>query len=257
MVGAPMAPGRFPLVLFSPGYGGSRATGAALAEDLASHGYLVVAVDHTYEAAAVKFPDGRVIYHDRPAEETPEEIAAAIGVRARDLSFTLTQIQSRWPVDPRRIAAAGHSAGGATAFEAARVDRRIRAAVDLDGGLSAPVTTDGVPVPSLLLTGSWHFDSWTEWADHQRAWGRHLAADGMGHYSFTDAPYYIAPGGLDDLPADIYAELFGTAAPARAAQLTRTYVRAFLDRQLRDQPTALFDRPSHRFPEVAIRWPHR
>ncbi|PPK70443.1 dienelactone hydrolase family protein [Actinokineospora auranticolor] len=256
---APILPGRLPVVLVSHGYGGSRATGTALAEDLASHGYLVVGVDHTYEAAAVKFPDGRVITHDRPAEETPEDVAAAITYRARDLSFALTAVSRRWQnsVDPRRVAAIGHSAGGATAFEAARLDGRIRAAADLDGGLSAPVTTEGVPVPALLLTGAWHFDSWTRWRDAQSGWGRHLAADTMGHYSFTDAPFYVAPGGLDQLPAEVYAELFGTVTPARAVRVQRTYVRAFLDRFLRGTPTPLLDCPTRGFPEVTVRWDGR
>ncbi|RLK59615.1 platelet-activating factor acetylhydrolase isoform II [Actinokineospora cianjurensis] len=241
-------PVRLPLVLFSHGYAGSRATGTALAEDLASHGYLVAAVDHTYEAAAVRFPDGRVIYHGLPPED---DIAAAIRVRADDLSTVLTELLRRRLVDPRRVAAVGHSAGGATAFEAARTDRRIHAALNLDGGLTSPVAP--VPVPALLLTGAWHFDSWTEWASVQRSWGRHLAVNTMGHYSFTDAPYYVEPGNLRALPADVFAELFGTVSPTRAVELQRTYVRAFVDRWLRGVPTAVFDREVARYPEVEIR----
>ncbi|WP_253831457.1 alpha/beta hydrolase family protein [Actinokineospora globicatena] len=245
---APGIPVRLPLVLFSHGYAGSRVTATALAEDLASHGYLVASVDHTYEAAAVRFPDGRVISHSMPPEE---DIAAAIQVRADDLSSVLTELLRRRLVDPSRIAAVGHSAGGATAFQAARTDRRIRAALNLDGGLPSPVAA--VPVPALLLTGAWHFDSWTEWASAQQVWGRHLAANTMGHYSFTDAPYFIEPGGLRALPADLFAEMFGTVSPARAVELQRAYVRAFVDCWLRGTPTALFDREVKRYPEVEIR----
>ncbi|MBM7771676.1 putative dienelactone hydrolase [Actinokineospora baliensis] len=249
---APTLSNRLPLVLFSHGYAGSRLTTTALAEDLASHGYLVASVDHTYEAAAVKFPDGRVIYHSVPPEQSPEDVAAAIRVRAADLSSVLTELLRRRLADPHRVAAIGHSAGGATAFEAARTDPRIQAAANLDGGLPSPVTP--VPVPALLLTGEWQFDSWTEWANTQHTWSRHLATSTMGHYSFTDAPHYIAPGNLRDLPADIFTELFGTATPTRATELQRTYTRAFLDRHLRGIPTAILDRPSARYPEVTIRW---
>jgi len=38
----------------------SRSTLTALAEDLASHGYVVAGIDHTYESHATAFPDGRV-----------------------------------------------------------------------------------------------------------------------------------------------------------------------------------------------------
>jgi predicted dienelactone hydrolase len=49
-----------PLVVLSPGFTSSRSTLTALAEDLASHGYVVAGIDHTYESYATAFPDGRV-----------------------------------------------------------------------------------------------------------------------------------------------------------------------------------------------------
>jgi hypothetical protein len=56
--GARALPGRLPVVLFSPGGNTSRVEYQALAEDLASHGYLVVALDHG--EAPVEFPHGRI-----------------------------------------------------------------------------------------------------------------------------------------------------------------------------------------------------
>jgi predicted dienelactone hydrolase len=49
-----------PLVVLSPGFTNSRSALTALAEDLASHGYVVAGIDHTYESHATAFPDGRV-----------------------------------------------------------------------------------------------------------------------------------------------------------------------------------------------------
>ena len=49
-----------PLVVLSPGFTNARSTLTALAEDLASHGYVVAGIDHTYESYATAFPDGRV-----------------------------------------------------------------------------------------------------------------------------------------------------------------------------------------------------
>ncbi|MHC8564032.1 alpha/beta hydrolase [Streptomyces albidoflavus] len=51
---------RRPVVLYSPGLQISRTLGTATAIELASRGYVTVAVDHTYEAPAVEFPGGRV-----------------------------------------------------------------------------------------------------------------------------------------------------------------------------------------------------
>ncbi len=47
-------------MVLSPGFTNSRSTLTALAEDLASHGYVVAGIDHTYESFATAFPDGRV-----------------------------------------------------------------------------------------------------------------------------------------------------------------------------------------------------
>lgn len=47
-VDAPRA-GRHPVLVYAPGAGNSRALGTVLVEDLASRGYVVVTVDHTYE----------------------------------------------------------------------------------------------------------------------------------------------------------------------------------------------------------------
>src|SRR3984957_902801 len=49
-----------PLVVLSPGFTNSRGTLTGLAEDLASHGYVVAGIDHTYESFGTAFPDGRV-----------------------------------------------------------------------------------------------------------------------------------------------------------------------------------------------------
>jgi len=52
----------FPVAVFSPGFGGTRLVYGALARSLASLGYIVITVDHTYEALVVEFPDGSVAY---------------------------------------------------------------------------------------------------------------------------------------------------------------------------------------------------
>lgn len=59
---APVDRGRCgrPVVLYSPGLLSDRSLGTVLIEELASHGYLVVAIDHTYDADQVEFPGGRV-----------------------------------------------------------------------------------------------------------------------------------------------------------------------------------------------------
>ncbi len=101
--GAPAAPGRRPVVLYSPGAGDPRSLGTTLCDDLASRGFVVVMVDHTYDACAVEFPGGRVETSVLPAElaeavpdpEHPDPVRVAallrkvLGVRVDDLRFVL------------------------------------------------------------------------------------------------------------------------------------------------------------------------
>jgi predicted dienelactone hydrolase len=123
-----------PLVVLSPGFTNSRSTLTALAEDLASHGYVVAGIDHTYESFATAFPDGRVttcLARQAPRRDRGEKVVTG---RAADVSFVLGELTSAhppWPgaalIDPSRIAMAGHSIGGAAAIPAMLADSRIRA----------------------------------------------------------------------------------------------------------------------------------
>lgn len=132
---------RFPVVLFSPGSGGVRTQNTAWAEELASHGYVVVALDYPYDSAVVVLADGRTIHTeiastgDRDKDDRPAVDWTA--VRAADLSFALTQLdhldrgEMTGPLtgrlDTRRVAVNGHSMGGAVTLQAARQDQRLDA----------------------------------------------------------------------------------------------------------------------------------
>ena len=60
----PVAEGNFPVLIFSHGYG-SKATGYyALLAELASQGYIVINMNHTYESLGMTAPDGSVRYFD-------------------------------------------------------------------------------------------------------------------------------------------------------------------------------------------------
>lgn len=119
--GAPAREGRLPVVLFSPGSGETRVIYQALAEDLASHGYLVVAVDHTGEAP-VELADGRIL-PVAPALFAPPETRGLA-----DLRFVLRRLNTLGfgpRADLRRVAAIGHSLGGSTAALLMRAERRF------------------------------------------------------------------------------------------------------------------------------------
>jgi predicted dienelactone hydrolase len=242
--------GGLPLVMLSPGFSFPRSSLTALAQDLASRGFVVAGVDHTYEAAAITFPDGRVTTclvctMLRDFAVTPGQVTAS---RAEDLSFVLDQLADHAyagiRVDPRRVAVAGHSIGGASAAVVMLRDRRFAAGANLDGTFYPPVTT-ALRRPFLMVEAESHGadPSWNTTWTHLSGWRCRLTVAGLTHGSFTD---YAVLGDQVGLPTQ-------TASGTRSAEITRTYVAAFLDRQLRHRYAPLLDGPSAAFPEVTVR----
>ena len=249
-----------PLVVLSPGFTNSRSVLTALAEDLASHGYVVAGIDHTYESFATAFPDGRVTTclareTRRTGEGFWEKLPAG---RAADVSFVLDELTGAhpaWPgaglIDPSRIAMAGHSIGGAAAIPALLADSRIRAGIDMDGTTHVPIPDHGLSRPFLFLGKQSNYTpgsggnatTWERDWKFLTGWKRWLVVAGAIHASFTDL----------GLLADQVGIQTGAALPgARSLDITRAYVRAFFDQHLRSTPQALLDQPSPRYPEVTF-----
>jgi dienelactone hydrolase len=256
-----------PLVVLSPGFTNSRSTLTALAEDLASHGYVVAGIDHTYESFATAFPDGRVT--TCLAREAPrrgrrfwEKVMTG---RAADASFVLGELTGAhpaWPgaalIDPSRIGMAGHSAGGAAAIAAMLADSRIRAGIDMDGATHAPIPDHGLSRPFLFLGKQSNYtpgsrgdipgkpgpaSTWEHDWNLLTGWKRWLLVAGAVHASFTDLALLADQIGIDT----------GAGLPgSRSLDITRAYVRAFFDQHLRSRPQALLDQPSPRYPEVTF-----
>ncbi|MFE3172077.1 alpha/beta hydrolase family protein [Amycolatopsis sp. NPDC059090] len=251
--------GSLPLIVLSPGFKKQSGTLTGLAEDLASHGYVVAAIDHTYENVGQSFPDGRLttcVACDYP--RSPEFWQKLERSRAADVSFVLNRLTGpspRWRgadlIDPSRIAMAGHSVGGASAIPAMLADPRIRAGIDIDGTTDDPIP-DGTALsrPFLFLgktetytpgSGRPETISWENDWKRLTGWKRWLLVTGVVHQSFTDLVLLGDQLGLD----------FGAEQPgARTMDITRAYVRAFFDQHLRHRPDPVLDRPSPRYPEV-------
>src|ERR1700676_1479799 len=90
---APIANGPHPVVVFTHGYTGTFTDYTFIFEDLASRGYVVASVDHTYEATAVQFPDGRFArsgfgsHLGKSLLEDELSMSFALSVRLEDLRF--------------------------------------------------------------------------------------------------------------------------------------------------------------------------
>ncbi|TDD47580.1 lipase [Kribbella antibiotica] len=280
---APVRRGRFPVVVFSPGFGVPRGLATVMVTELASRGYVVVTVDHTFEAAAVEFPGGRLEVQTLPDDGYA---LTARATRAADVRFVLDELtklaagtnpdaeQRRLPdglgqiLDLRHIGAFGHSAGGITAADVMDVDRRVHAGIDLDGTLAygysdpsqCPAVAHGTDRPFLLFgtggTGpnggpqNHHTEpSWRMFWANSTGWHRDLNLPNGRHYSFIDhqalIPWFQR---FFPVPPELIANTIGSADPEAVLLALRTYIPAFFDQHLRQRPQ--YGVWSHPLPET-------
>jgi predicted dienelactone hydrolase len=251
--GAPVSSDRpgWPVVVFLTGYGAPRAFYSSLVADLASRGYVVLAIDHPYEAAVTQLADGRVVStvehfldHDPRRERF---MRGRLDLRADDVSFTLDQLGRPEALGPRlsghldlgHIATAGHSAGGAAAALALDRDARIKAAANLDGTYYGAVSPGRLDRPFLLLDSD-HGESGhsAENVANNRAlfdrfgggWRFEIAR--ANHFGFTDAPLFFS------LPGRLALSLLigGGRGPVETQRAAVDILSAFLQGPLSGRP---------------------
>ena len=184
--------GKFPLIVFSHGNGGTRTQNTFWCDYLASHGYVVVSADHTANARVTIIKSKPILYRNDQRENSAVD-------RPKDMSFLLDQMtlwnggaDSRFSgkLDLSKPVAAGMSFGSMTAIRVADADPRFKAVIAMSG---APEAHTNLTVPSLYMLGEEDRTIGPKgnarirdvFAKHQRD-GFLLAMKDGGHYSFTD-----------------------------------------------------------------------
>ena len=271
------APQQFPVVLLSHGLGGTSFEYASLIEELVSHGYVVVAIEHTYTAGAVTFPDGRVVLHHEdavPAGLSPEQrfqrmvASATVEIKqgAGDIVFVLNKLVElnaagtpNFPLagrlDLKRVAAVGHSAGGDFATLACQLDARIRACVSLDGEMppvaAFPEGPDGERFhqPVLLLevdqTGKRKPFSEDQYQDFLKKEEAQLLLCPKGSYHvLLNAPGLFHGSFSDYLLRAANGDPVKTEEALHNLRLTESFTLAFLDKYLKGEKAPLLDNPT-------------
>jgi dienelactone hydrolase len=237
--------GPWPLVLFSHGMSWPAAMYQAFHEELASHGYVVAAVDHTGYSDAVVFPDGRVAgftaWSEPPTseEERRARLAAHMPTWVADLRFALDEI-ARASAEGRGfhrsiaatgVGAFGHSYGGGATARVMEDDPRVVAAVNLEGSAYGSDTLPFVVrEPLLHVVGGYNEADLvaTEFAP-ENAPLYEVIIHGTFHSTFSDLIYLHAVKADEAWRERHRYDL----EPARALRIANDYLLAFFDRYVK------------------------
>jgi len=268
------AQSQYPLLLFSHGWEGFKSQNTYQVEELASHGYVVAAPDHTFGAIASVFPDGKIALINPEALPigrglSEGDFIAAVQILgdqwAGDLQFILKSLETDQKadltgllaemIDFSNVGVLGHSTGGGAAIQYCATDEHCQAAFGMDPYMD-PVATDiqnsGLEQPYLVMFS----ESWAEEvADNNAVFTRffgssegdkyHFTIEDTMHYDFTDLPAFS--------PLAPYLGLKGTLDGRQVLTIINTYSLAFFDRYLKGQPGLILDQPSDSFPEMIYR----
>jgi predicted dienelactone hydrolase len=262
----------FPVILFSHGWQGFNAQNTGQALQLASHGYVIVGVQHTYGAVVTVFPDGTVAENNPnalPSDDIPideYEVTAQILVKqwAGDMSFTLDFLQEQnenvnsaffHALDLSRVGAYGHSTGGGAAIQFCGTDPRCTALFGQDPFMrpvSYEVIESGVTQPAFFMfsqrwrddTDSRNNELFDKFYPHAAKALGAVYIEGTGHYDFSDLPL-LSP----------LAPQLGLKGPINGKLVTAInddYLLHFFDASLKNGSMEFFEQASP-YPEVKPR----
>jgi predicted dienelactone hydrolase len=280
--------GTFPVLVLKPALGAAVVQNSVLAEDLASHGYVVIGSDSPYTTPGVAYQDGRIArrtaagHPSETAQGSVSELAPGqpndlylpvVDAWVKDNRFIIDRLHALDVAEPSwrfsgrldlsAVGALGHSIGGATALEFCHEDARCKAGVDLDGMTQGEVVRSGVTKPFMFLFADRLIFETPE-PELQPDAREFLTALDRIRQRIPTRPSLVLLRGAEHfnffdqalLTEPTLWRLFGamgTIDQVRALEVTRRYVRAFFDTHLKGTPDALLSGPTTDFPEVRFK----
>jgi dienelactone hydrolase len=148
---------QFPILLYAPGNGGVKTDNASTAAEMASHGYIVVAIDDIDRSPGAMYP---LTFDFSSAEAIKDTLRTAdrkVRRQAERALMALDRLEActnagwRGRVRFDRVGFFGFSFGGATAAEAATFDPRVAAAANLDGWLFGRAAAGEFEKPYMVI----------------------------------------------------------------------------------------------------------
>jgi predicted dienelactone hydrolase len=266
---------QYPLVVLRAGGGALSSDYTSIAEDLASHGYVVVSFDAPYRTVVTAFPDGRVAIRNTQSDfdSMPYKIAEkaatqAMGIWVEDLEFVLGRLKELNANDPagrfegkldlQKIGIVGHSLGGATAAQFCHDDAQCKVGIDIDGIPFGSVVQESLHQPFFFILSDHRKESGEEapvvQAKMESIYNKlpaetrwQVMIDGANHFSFSDQMFTKSPVMIKALQT---VGVIGPLDKRRGIEIADACVRTFFDVHLGDAPASDLISLLSRYPEL-------
>jgi hypothetical protein len=205
---APVSEARktWPILIFSPALEVPREMYTALCTQVASRGFIVMALSSPYESAVTELADGEVVESAFPSNPSEQQLFELTKTRSADASFVLDQLSKLSTVAPHsplvghldleHVGMFGHSIGGASTIQALAEDPRFRVGMNLNGSLWGNQPSERLDRPLLWVEsgerpGPDEKKGREELLSGLNAGGTLVAIKHSLHMSFSDEPSYL------------------------------------------------------------------
>ena len=241
-----------PIIIISHGITGMRHIHTSLAEKLSNNGYLVIALDHSYDANLTIFPDGSVADYRSDITGFPDSVSIRkkqLQTRAADVQFVINQLikiqsgkikhQLNGYLDLNRIGVAGHSYGGGTSIMVSYLDPRVKATLVLDSWMNPlpqKIIENGIQQPLIYIgRPKWtdsdyptNTDLVAKLMDNTKGANYYLTINETLHLNYCDAPLFS--------PLAKYFLDIGKMNGIKSVNLINNISLQFFDQHLKSEP---------------------
>ena len=258
----------YPIIIFSHGWNGFAAQNTGQMLELASRGYFVAAIQHTYGAIVTVFQNGEIAYNnpsalpnDMPEPAYTETARKLVEQWSGDITYVLDFLAEQnqdsgslffSSLDLDQIGVYGHSTGGGAAIQFCGTDLRCKAVLGMDPFMtpvSQQVLDNGISQPAFFMFSQ-------GWVDNGDSENNHLfrqfyanidpstyviSIQGTTHYDFSDLPMLT--------PIASRLGLKGPLKGKRVTEIVDDYLISFFEAKLKGKPTNLFN-GQDKYPEV-------
>ena len=281
---------KYPILIFSHGFGEHYSQNTILMEELASHGYILFSISHHYECKFSSFPDGRLIYLDmnsqrfqkimqeqqnpkamellqkmynasndeermqvlvKTSNALPTILTESPKYWAEDISFFMDQLESisnenkilKDKLNLDRIGVFGMSLGGMATSEICLTDKRIKAGINIDGGLFGTLVNVKHQTPFMFLNSKRFLGYGRLFIGESTVDCYSLSVKDSDHYNFSDYSVYPVPS---------ISFLLGTIDGEKTIEIMNVIVLAFFDKYLKENKDINLIEQAKKYPEIEI-----